>query len=72
MGMDDHGFHSPSSSSSTTANHNHLSAKRITGFLANPINSQILHRHSSTEARMKAHEGSMKAYLESFDVAYKG
>jgi hypothetical protein len=72
MGMDDHCLYSPSSSSSTTANHNHISVERIAGFLANPINSQILHRPSSTKASIKAHKSDMQAYLDAFDVAYKG
>jgi hypothetical protein len=57
---------------STTSNKNDLSIQRIEDFVKNPIDSQILHYHSSTEISMNAHRSSMKTCLRSFDAAYKG
>jgi hypothetical protein len=70
--MDAHGPNSSSSSPpSTTSNKNDLSVQRIEDFVKSPIDSQIFPHHSSTNAAIQAHEDSMKAYIESFDVAYK-
>jgi hypothetical protein len=47
------------------------SAARITSFVEDHVDSQILHEHSSVETSIHKHTTGMVAYLEDFEAAMK-
>ncbi|PMD26304.1 hypothetical protein NA56DRAFT_341933 [Hyaloscypha hepaticicola] len=57
--------------SKTSAKQEDWSATRIKTFLDDPIDSQILHRHSSNTTSIHSHTTRIAVYLVDFEAAMK-